>query len=166
MIIKTKDFILRAAKKEDVDSLWENYNDEEVARNMTTMETEKEFKDEWKKGFGKEDRDSDRFVIEIDGMAVGKMTLRHIIPKLKGTVSSWIGKDHRGKGIMTKAKVLACDYWFKKYKLRRIDARTREYNKAAQRSLEKAGFKFEGVMKKNVLKNGRYYDDYLYARVR
>ena len=166
MIIKTKDFVLRPPKKEDVNSLWENYNDSDVARNMVTMETEKEFKKEFLELLKKKDKTSDRFVIVIGGNAVGKIALREIVPKLKGTVSSWIGKNYRSKGIMTKANILACDYWFDKYGIRRIEARTREYNKAAQRSLEKSGFKLEGIMRKNVLKNGKYFNDYLYARVR
>jgi len=166
MRIKSKDFILRPPKKGDEKSLWENYNDKEIAKNMVTMETEKEFKKEFLQVLKKRDKTSDRFIVEIDGLAVGKIAIRDIIPKLKGTVSSWIGKKYRGRGIMTKIRVLVCNYWFKKFKLRRIEARTREYNKAAQKSLEKSGFKLEGILRKNVLKNSKYYDDYLYARVR
>jgi [ribosomal protein S5]-alanine N-acetyltransferase len=145
-------------------SLWENYNDKEVARNMVSMETEKEFKEKFISGLKKKEKDS--FVIEIDGKAVGMTVLWGIIPKLKGTVSSWIGKEYRGRGIVSEARKLACNHWFKKYGLRRIEARTREYNKAAQKSLEKSEFKLEGILRKNVLKKGKYYDDYLYARVR
>jgi [ribosomal protein S5]-alanine N-acetyltransferase len=163
--IRAKKFILRSPRKEDMDSLWENYNDKDVAKNMVNMETEKEFKREYLDKLKKKDKSTDNFVVEIDGKAVGMVTIREIIPKLKGIISSWIGNNYRGKGVMTRAKIIVCKYWYKKYKLKRIEARTRNYNKAAQRSLEKSGFKLEGILKKNVLKNGKYYDDYLYARV-
>jgi ribosomal-protein-alanine N-acetyltransferase len=168
MKLKQREFILRSPKLEDVDSLWMNYNDEEVARNMISMETEKEFKSDWKKGFKKKDKMSDRLVVEIDGKAVGKVSLRIKDPYnlTKARISSWIGKEFRGKGIMTKAKILACDYWFKKYKLKRIEAGTRIYNKAAQRSLEKSGFKMEGVLRKSVYKDGKWYDDTLWAKIK
>jgi len=54
----------------------------------------------------------------------------------------------------------------KKYKLRRIEARARTYNKSSARVLEKAGFKLESILRKNVLKDGKLYDDFLYARLR
>jgi len=168
MIIKGKGFLLRPARKEDADSLWENYNDKEVARGMATMETEKQFKKEWKEGFKKKDKNSDRFVIEIDERAVGKITMKMFDPynKSKAKISYWIGKGYRGKGITSLGVKLAVGYWFKKFKLVRIEARARTYNKASARVLEKAGFKLEGIMRKNIFKDGKHYDDCLYARVK
>ncbi len=46
MTLKTKKFALRNPRRSDIDKLWENYNDKEIAKNMVTMETEKEFKKE------------------------------------------------------------------------------------------------------------------------
>jgi RimJ/RimL family protein N-acetyltransferase len=166
MKIKTKLFLLRPPEKGDEVSLWENYNDKEIARKMVTMETEREFKREFLEKLKKKDKSRDSFVIVVDEKPVGKISIRNIIPKLSGRTSSWIGKEHRGKGIVTKARTLATNYWFKKYKLVRIEAGTRIYNKAAQRSLEKSGYKLEGRLRKRILKNGKYYDDFIYARVR
>ena len=36
-------------------------------------------------------------------------------------------------------------------------------NKASMRVLEKCQYKFEGVLKKAIYKNGKYYDEHLFA---
>ncbi|MEM3593035.1 MAG: GNAT family protein, partial [Candidatus Micrarchaeia archaeon] len=95
-----------------------------------------------------------------------EITLSMIIPNHKGKLGFWIAKEYRRKGIMTKAVKLATDYWFKKYRLKRIYANTRKWNKPSARVLEKAGFKFEGLIRKDVMKDGKYYDNLLFAKIR
>ncbi len=168
MIFKTKDFILRLPKKGDEISLWENYNDRLVIKSFVTNPTEKQFKSDFKKGLKKKEKNAERLIIEVDGKAVGKINVKLFDPynKTKAKIGYWIGKKYRGRGIVTKAIKLAVPYWIKKYKLRRMEARARTYNKSSARVLEKAGFKLEGILRKNVLKDGKLYDDFLYARVR
>ena len=168
MKFKTKDFILRLPKKGDEISLWENYNDRLVIKSFVTNPTEKQFKSDFKKGLKKKEKNAERLIIEVDGKAVGKINVKLFDPynKTKAKIGYWIGKKYRGRGIVTKAIKLAVPYWIKKYKLRRMEARARTYNKSSARVLEKAGFKLEGILRKNVLKDGKLYDDFLYARVR
>jgi len=164
----TKSFILRYPKKGDETSLWNNYNDLQVIRGFVTNPTEKKFKEDFKKSLKKKVKDSERLVIEVGGMAVGKINLKLVDPfnKTKAKIGYWIGKEYRGRGIVTKVVGLIVPIWMEKYKLRRVEARARTYNKSSARVLEKAGFKLEGVLRKNVLKDGKLYDDFLYARVR
>ena len=164
--LKGKGFILRRIKKSDFNSWWENLNDKIIARNFRTnpkniKEARKEFN--WK--FNKKNKD-DFFAIEVEGNVVGGIGLHYIVPRLKAIISSWIGKKYRNKGIVTNATKLIVNYGFKKHKLKRIWANVRTYNKASARVLEKCGFKLEGIQKKNVLKNGKYYDDFLYAKIK
>lgn len=168
MKIKTKNFVLRPPKKGDENSLWDNYNDPQVIKSFVSNPTERQFKKDFKKGLKKKEKDGERFVIEVDGKAVGKININFFDPynKTKAKIGYWIGKKYRGRGIVTKVIKLAVPYWMKKYKLKRVEARARTYNKASARVLEKAGFKLEGILKKNVLKDGKLYDDFLYARVR
>ncbi len=70
MIIKTKNFILRPPKKGDEDSLWQNYNDLQVIRGFVTSPTEKKFREDFKKGLKKKEKDAERFIIEVEGEAV------------------------------------------------------------------------------------------------
>jgi RimJ/RimL family protein N-acetyltransferase len=51
-------------------------------------------------------------------------------------------------------------------KLKRLTAKVFLPNKASARVLEKNGFKLEGILKKDLAKGGKYYDVYLFARVK
>ena len=168
MKLKTRNFILRLPKNGDEISLWKNYNDSEVIRGFVTSPTKKQFMSDFKKGLKKKEKDAERFVIEVDGEAVGKINMKLFDPynKTKAKIGYWIGKKYRGKGIVTEVVKLIVPYWMNKYKLSRIEARARTYNKASARVLEKSGFKLEGILRKNVLKDGKLYDDFLYARIK
>ena len=168
MKFKTKDFILRPPKKGDENSLWENYNEPQVIKSFVTNPNEKQFKSDFKKGLKKKEKDAERLIIGVDGKAVGKINVKlfDLYNKTKAKIGYWIGKKYRGRGIVTKVIKLAVPYWMKKYKLKRVEARARTYNKSSARVLEKAGFKLEGILRKNVLKDGKLYDDFLYACVR
>jgi RimJ/RimL family protein N-acetyltransferase len=108
----------------------------------------------------------DIFVICVGNECAGMITLGEIIRDHKAWIGYWLGSDYRGKGIMTLAIKKITDYGFKRYKLRRIEASVATFNKASTIILEKCGYKLEGTMKKNRLKNGKYYDEYLYAITR
>lgn len=164
--IKGKGFILRRIKRSDFDSWWKNINDKTITRNFRTNPRNlKEAKKEFNRKFSKKNK-NDFFVIDIGGEVAGEIGLHYIVPKLKAMLSIWVGKNYRNKRIATNATKLITNYGLKKHKLRRIYSNVREYNKASVRVLEKCDFKLEGIQRKNVLKEGKYYDDYLYARVR
>jgi RimJ/RimL family protein N-acetyltransferase len=111
-------------------------------------------------------RYNDGFFIDIDGDCVGAISLGGIEKNHQAKVGYWLGKEYRGKGIMTAALKMITEYGFKKYRLKRIIAYVVTFNKPSARLLEKCGYKLEGVLKKHRLKNGKYYDDYLYALTR
>ena len=67
---------------------------------------------------------------------------------------------------MTKVLKKVISYAFKKYKLKRLEAWTRTFNKAVARLNEKVGFKLEGVLRKNKCKNGEYLDDMVWAKIK
>jgi len=67
---------------------------------------------------------------------------------------------------MTKAGKMATKYFFEKYKLRRISGNVRTFNKASARVMEKSGYKLEGILRKNKLKEGKFMDDMVYSKVR
>ena len=79
-------------------------------------------------------------------------------------ISLW---DHaRGKGHGTAAQVLLARYLFAHAPINRIQAVTEAENHAEQRSLEKAGFTREGVMKGRTFRDGAWRDEVLYRMVR
>ncbi|MBW3013357.1 GNAT family N-acetyltransferase [Candidatus Woesearchaeota archaeon] len=169
MIIKAKGFILRPHKLSDAQNIYKYQQDKDVKKNFMTFpksvaEVKKEIKENKKKSkFIKES-----FVIDVDGEAIGEVTFSQRDPhhKKKVKMSIWVAKKCRGKGIATKVLKLVTNYAFKKYKLVRIEASVRTFNKASARAAEKAGFKLEGILRKNKYKNGKYVDDMLFAIVK
>ena len=71
-----------------------------------------------------------------------------------------------GRGIMTEAVKLVCQYIFTQTDILRISAEIFSYNEASGRVLEKTGFQLEGIMRQNVVKNEQVFDAKLYAILR
>jgi len=103
------------------------------------------------------------FVIDIKGEVAGSVGFNKI-EGYKAEVGYWLARKYWGRGIMTKAVKLVTQFGFKKLKLRRIYAFVFTSNKASMNVLKKAGFKIEGLLKKNAKKGGKFLDDYLFAK--
>lgn len=72
---------------------------------------------------------------------------------------SWIGeREQRGKGYVTEARHLLVRYAFEELGLRRIEARILASNDSSIRSVEKFGYKKEGVLRDHTYKNGKAND--------
>jgi [ribosomal protein S5]-alanine N-acetyltransferase len=61
---------------------------------------------------------------------------------------------------------MLCDYLFAHTPVQRIQAVTHAENVAEQKSLEKAGFQLEGVLRACEFRAGRWRDGHLYSRLR
>lgn len=77
----------------------------------------------------------------------------------------YIGEPYWGNGIMTSAVRQVCEYIFANTDIIRIFAEPFAYNIASCRVLEKAGFQFEGLLRKNAVKNGIVLDMKLYSLI-
>jgi [ribosomal protein S5]-alanine N-acetyltransferase len=172
MILKSQEFILRRPKASDLNSWHKNMNDKTIGKNLRAViypvkkEVVKKYLEEALKNIKLKNKDKEIFVIDINGECAGTIALSNIELNHKAIVGYWLGKKFRGRGIMSKALKMITEYGFRKYHLRRIKAHVVTFNKASARVLEKCGYKLEGIQKKNRLKNGKYYDDYLYAITR
>lgn len=74
--------------------------------------------------------------------------------------------EWRGRGVGWRAQALLCDYLFAHTPAQRIQAGTHAENVAEQRSLEKAGFQLEGVVRACEFRAGAWRDGHLYSRLR
>ena len=173
MILKGNGFILRHISMSDAKRYFEIQQDKDTRRGfMTVPESMKEARKELKMktaDFKKKKPFGESFAIEVKGEFAGFVDLCHLNKKHhehEGSVSYCIRKEFRGKGITTAAVKLIVKYGFNKYKLKRMEARCRTFNKASAKVLKKAGFKLEGILRKTELKDGRYYDDMVWAIVR
>jgi ribosomal-protein-alanine N-acetyltransferase len=74
--------------------------------------------------------------------------------------------EFRGRGIGWRAQAILCDYLFAHSPAQRIQAGTQAENVAEQKSLVKAGFQLEGVIRAGEFRAGQWRDGYLYSRLR
>ena len=170
-IIKTKRFILRPPQKSDAGSLAKNINDKEIARNTISIPYPYKPKDA-RRWIAKNIRARKNkklkeinFIIDIDGEAVGGVGLVNIEGH-EAEIGYWLGRTYWGKGIMSEAIKVVTKFAFSKLGRARVYAYIFPFNKASMRVLEKAGYKFEGILRKNTKKYGRFIDDYLFAKVK
>ena len=74
--------------------------------------------------------------------------------------------EFRGQGIGWRAQAMLCDYLFRHSPVERIQAGTHAENLAEQRSLVKAGFLLEGILRACEFRDGAWRDGFLYSRLR
>jgi RimJ/RimL family protein N-acetyltransferase len=74
--------------------------------------------------------------------------------------------EARGHGYGTEAQRLLAEYLFAHTQLNRVEATTEVGNHAEQRSLEKAGFTREGVLRGYGFRDGEWRDSVCYSVVR
>lgn len=170
-IIKSKSFSLRPFRKKDEKSLAENINNKKIYRNTFNIPYPYSLKDakEWISKNLKEARRKRpkqiNFVIDINGEVAGSVGFSKIGGH-KAEIGYWLAEKYWGKRIMTRAVKLITKFGFEKLKLRRIYAHVFSFNKASMRVLEKAGYKHEGILRKNIIKDGKFIDGFLFAKVR
>ena len=108
------------------------------------------------------------FAIDVAGEAVGGIgfTLQPDVGHRSAEIGYWIGEQFWGRGITTDALIAVTDHAFANYDLCRLFAHVFEWNGASARVLEKAGYAFEGRLRKSVTKDGQTIDQLMYAAVR
>ena len=70
---------------------------------------------------------------------------------------------HRRKGIMTEALAAMIAYGFSEMRLHRIEALVDPRNVGSVRTLEKLGFRRDGVLREDMFFRGRFVDDAVYS---
>ena len=108
------------------------------------------------------------FAIAINGEAVGGIgyTLQYDVDRRSAEIGYWLGEEFWGRGIATEALIVVTKHAFANHDLCRVYAHVFDWNPASARVLEKAGFAFEGRMRKSVTKEGQTIDQLMYAMIR
>jgi ribosomal-protein-alanine N-acetyltransferase len=161
--------LLRAINKDDAESLYANFSDEEVMKYYNHYPYT-----------SIEQVDS---VIKIftDNFAEGVSIRWAIVLKEKNEVIGTIGLNYSsahpfsvemgyelnrrewGKGITTEAISLVKEFAFHQLGLVRIQARTKPENIGSWKTLEKSGFEREGLLRKQSYWKNESHDVFLYA---
>ena len=108
------------------------------------------------------------FAITLDDKVIGSIGVfrQQNIHRQTAEMGYYIAEEYWGKGIMTDAVKQICDYVFKNSDILRIYAEPFAYNTGSCRVLEKAGFQYEGTLRKNAVKNGKVIDMKMYSLLR
>jgi len=109
-----------------------------------------------------------QFAIEVDSKVVGGVGLESLgdVNRIGAEIGYWIGEPYWGRGIATAALVEASRRAFKEFPFERLQAMVYEWNPASMRVLEKAGYQFEGRLRRSIVKDGQVIDSLIYARLR
>lgn len=107
-------------------------------------------------------------IASINDEAVGGIgfILQQDVAYRSAEIGYWLGEEYWGRGLATDAVRAITDYTFAEYDICRLYAHVFEWNIASTRVLEKAGYLFEGRLKKSVTKDGKSIDQLMYAITR
>ncbi|SHI20948.1 GNAT family N-acetyltransferase [Sporanaerobacter acetigenes] len=157
---------LRAYREEDIPKATSFVNDEELKKllvtnvpfPMTLWEEE-----EWVKSQKSSQDGSYNFAIEdietkkyIGGCGIQEVNWLSRV----ATVGIMIGdKEYWGKGYGTDAMKVLMNFIFNNMNIRKIRLSTFSFNMRARKSYEKCGFEVEGILKDEIFKDGKYYDE-------
>ena len=108
-------------------------------------------------------------IIEAGDRGVGEVSWR--AARYSSQPHAWnigvaVVPEARGRGIGARAQALLVDYLFAHTPVVRLEAHVRTDNPAECRSLEKAGFTREGILRSAQFKNGAWRDLVLFSRLR
>lgn len=108
------------------------------------------------------------FAIEVDGAAAGGigLMLHGDVERVSAELGYWLAEPHWGQGVMTQVVRGFADWGFATFPLTRIYAMPYATSLASVRVLEKAGFVYEGRLRRSVIKLGQVLDQFVYADVR
>ena len=94
------------------------------------------------------------------------MVLQVDVYRKSAEIGYWIGEPFWNKGIATAALQLATDHGFSTLKLERIFAGVFSFNEASKKVLEKCGYQLEGISRRAVFKNSKFWDELRYAKLK
>jgi RimJ/RimL family protein N-acetyltransferase len=81
-------------------------------------------------------------------------------------IGYFMGREHRGRGLMTRAVRLLCGWIFGQLPIERIEIHAEPENTASRRVAEAAGFEFEGVLRSYFVNKGERRDAASYSLLR
>lgn len=108
------------------------------------------------------------FAVTFGDKVIGSIAVfrKENIHRMTGELGYYIAEQYWGKGIMCEAIKKICDRIFTTTDIVRIFAEPFSRNAASCRVLEKAGFVYEGELKQNAYKNGKFENMKIYALIK
>lgn len=164
--------IIRLWKMEDAESLSQMLNNRNILNNLRDglpyPYTKKDAEDYIASMLSADKTKTFAFAITVDDKVIGSIGVFRCdnIHFRTAEMGYYIGEPYWGKGMGTSAVKQVCEYIFGHTDIIRIFAEPFAHNAASCRVLEKAGFHFEGLLRKNAVKNGEILDMKMYSLVK
>ncbi len=169
--IYTERLILCPHSPQDMQDLQRLISDREIASTTTniphpyTLEDAVEFLSKRQENYEK--TGSPQFAItHKDGYFIGGIGLRINKENESGELGYWIGKPYWGQGYCTEAAGAVVKYGFEVLGLNRIYANHFTRNPASGRVMQKIGMKYEGHLRQDIKKWGKFEDTEIYGILR
>jgi RimJ/RimL family protein N-acetyltransferase len=104
------------------------------------------------------------FRVVVDGHVVGGVNL-HFVETAVGELSYFLRASARGRGLATRAVLLAADWGFREHGLMRVFLRADPANAGSTALAERAGFSYEGTERESAVypDSGRRFDSRVYS---
>lgn len=100
------------------------------------------------------------------GATLGGISLTHIVKANRlANMGYWVRTSATGRGVASEAVRLAASYGFRELNLSRIEIAAIPQNIASRRVAERAGARFEAVVRNRLVMHGKAYDAALYSLV-
>lgn len=164
---------IRPVRREDIELLdsWKNNVDIEGHFNDFGFEGNTSLMAGFEKTGLIDDHQANIMVEDKSGTVVGSVSYHPVVYGPKPVhkvfgIGIHLVPEARGKGYGAEAQALLAAYLFDTYPIARVEASTDVENIAEQRSLEKAGFSREGVLRKAQWRHGEFHDLVLYSKLR
>lgn len=158
---------IRPLCQKDAASLAKHANNRKVWRNLRDlMPHPYSIADaQWYIGHALERPRPTSFAIDVDGDAAGVIGLRlkEDIERTGAELGYWLGEPFWGRGIVSEAVPAFTRWAIHEFELARIEAIVFEWNPASARVLEKAGFVYEGTLRRSAVKDGQIISRLMYA---
>ncbi|MDF2926203.1 MAG: alanine acetyltransferase [Paenibacillaceae bacterium] len=105
--------------------------------------------------------------LKDSGRLVGDISLFEVArgPRQSAILGYSLDQDHNGRGYMREAVSLVIRYGFKELGLHRLEAGAKPDNSGSIRTLQKSGFRQEGIARKFLLLNGQWEDHVTFSLV-
>jgi ribosomal-protein-alanine N-acetyltransferase len=159
--------VLREYSDSDLDRLVRLANNESVSRYLVYTFPYPYSKNdgEWWISTGSRLNGAITRVVEHQGQLVGSVGISPQIGWRShlAEIGYWIAEEYWGRGMATAALTQMTDYAFKNLPLRKLYAAVLAPNVASMRVLAKCGYVCEGILKREVQKQGIYFDTHHYA---
>ena len=169
--LKLKSCIVRSWRKDDAEAVAKHANNRRIWENLRDMFPHPyHLKDAaaFIDTALKMDPETYLCIASLSDEAIGSIGFvpNNDVERFSAEIGYWLSEDYWGQGILTEALKATTEWAMEIYGFNRLYAQPFEGNVGSVRVLEKAGYVFEGCLKKGAFKDGRFVDKLLYAHVK